>query len=281
MSLPLEPSLAQADCLINGAAGNRLAARDRGLAYGDGLFETMRVVNGRLPLADYHFARLELGALRLKMAPDMPLIRREAEGFAASLGNGVLKFILTRGVSERGYAPPPTPQPTRILLAGPVPSYPPEHARDGVRLFPCVLRLSAQPLLAGIKHLNRLEQVLARAEWQDQRFAEGLLCDGQDRPIECTMSNLFLLAGQTWVTPLLDQCGVQGVMRDYLIDVLSRSGDRLEQRPVTREELLAAKEVFCCNSMFGVWPVVSLEDRCWEVGPRTRAVQAIAAQVFK
>jgi 4-amino-4-deoxychorismate lyase len=274
------PAATPTACLVNGIATSQLAVQDRGLAYGDGLFETMRVVEGRLPLGDYHFARLELGALRLRMHADIPLIRAEAEQMARSAGDGVLKLILTRGLSQRGYALPTDPRFTRILLAAPAPSYPPERALDGISLFPCTTRLGLQPLLAGIKHLNRLEQVLARAEWQGDAFAEGLMRDWQGRVIECTMSNIFVHLDGAWVTPSLDESGVQGVMRDFLIDRLAAGGLRVVQRDLSLEELHASSEVFCCNSMFGVWPVVALENKRWGVGAQTRAVQAIAAQVF-
>lgn len=274
------PAATPTACLVNGIPTSQLAVQDRGLAYGDGLFETMRMVEGRLPLGDYHFARLELGALRLRMHADIPMIRAEAEQMARSAGSGVLKLILTRGPSQRGYAPPADPQFTRILLASAAPVYPPERARDGINLFPCATRLGLQPLLAGIKHLNRLEQVLARAEWQGDAYAEGLMRDWQGRVIECTMSNIFVHLDGTWVTPSLDESGVQGVMRDFLIDRLAAAGVQVVQRALSLEALHASSEVFCCNSMFGVWPVVGLEDKRWEVGAQTRAVQAIAAQVY-
>lgn len=274
------PATMPTGCLVNGVATTQLTVQDRGLAYGDGLFETMRVVDGRLPLADYHFARLELGALRLRMPADIALIRAETEQLARCGGDGVIKLILTRGPSQRGYAPPVNPDYTRILLSSAAPDYPPEQARDGISLFPCVTRLAIQPLLAGIKHLNRLEQVLARAEWQGNTFAEGLVRDWQGRVIECTMSNLFVRLGSAWVTPSLEECGVQGVMRDFLIDRLAETGTMVEQRTLSLEELYTGSEVFCCNSMFGVWPVVSLGEKRWEIGPHTRVVQAIAAQVY-
>ncbi len=272
---------APAPCLVNGVPTSQVSVFDRGLAYGDGLFETMRVVSGRIPLAEYHFARLAAGIKRLRMPGEADRLRAEAELVAASMVGGTLKLILTRGEGQRGYAMPVSPSPTRILIAGAAPQYPVERARDGITLFPCETRLGLQPLLAGIKHLNRLEQVLARSEWQDPQFAEGLVCDWQSRPVECTMSNIFLRLGPRWVTPSLDDCGVRGVMRDYLIDHLRDSGNPVEERAIEFDELLASSELFCCNSQYGVWPIVALGDRRWEVGSHTRTAQAIAAQVFK
>src|SRR5690554_4168208 len=137
-----------------------------------------------------------------------------------------------------------------------------------------------QPLLAGIKHLNRLEQVLARSEWQDTTYAEGLVRDLQGRPVEGTMSNLFLRLRGQWITPALDQCGVRGVMREYLMEQLATAGEVVTERDIHFSELLESDEVFCCNSVFGVWPVVSLDTHRWRVGPSTRHAQTLAEQVL-
>jgi 4-amino-4-deoxychorismate lyase len=150
---------------IDGQPATAINLQNRGLAYGDGLFETIAVRGGRPSLLDGHLARLALGCQRLAIDADLALVRDEILRFASQLGDGVAKLILTRGDSQRGYAPVAGVAPRRILQGGPLPSYPVEHAEHGVRLFPCQTRLGEQPLLAGLKHLNRLEQVLARAEW--------------------------------------------------------------------------------------------------------------------
>lgn len=268
-------------CLVNGARVNELPVNDRGLAYGDGVFETMRVVGGRLPLGDYHFSRMKLGLQRLRIGQDMAQVIDQAAQLAGQLGEGIVKIIVTRGPGQRGYAPPASSQPTLIFQTSDTPLYPAERAEQGVKLFPCNTQLAVQPLLAGIKHLNRLEQVLARAEWDDPAFAEGLLCDTDGHPIECTMSNLFVRIGEQWVTPELGRCGVRGVMRDCLMDTLDAAGERVGEMQVTQDQLLAADEVFCCNSVFGVWPVIGLMDKYWPIGPSTRGIQTMAQQVFK
>ncbi len=265
--------------LVNGVAANQLSVQDRGLAYGDGLFETIRVSRGIATLRSYHLRRLARSALRLRIPLDLALVEQEVDAFAADMGAGVLKLILTRGLSQRGYAIPGSQQITRILQAAPVPSYLPQHAEQGVILYPCSTRLGHQPLLAGLKHLNRLEQVLARSEWQDVAYPEGLMCDLAGHPVEGTMSNIFVRINDGWVTPALDQCGVAGVMRDYLMDELGRE-QRLAVRSISLSELLDAAEVFCCNSVFGVWPVIGLGSHRWPVGPHTRIAQALAEQVL-
>lgn len=267
-------------CLVNGRPGSELSVRDRGLAYGDGLFETIRVSRGKATLLDYHLQRLARGAVALSLIIDLSTVSAELESTAAELGSGLLKLVITRGEAGRGYALPEHATPNRILTISPLPPYPVAHAQHGVSLFPCATRLGHQPLLAGIKHLNRLEQVLARSEWHDQRYAEGLVCDLLGSPVEGTMSNLFLRRQGQWLTPALDKCGVRGVMRDYLMEQFAAAGEKVIERRVSRDELLSSDEVFCCNSVFGVWPVTALGDHTWSVGPHTRGAQLLAEQVL-
>src|SRR5690606_9520667 len=187
----------------------------------------------------------------------------ELQAFAGQLGAGVAKLIVTRGEGQRGYAPPQPCQPLRILQSAPLPQYPVAHAERGVRLFPCVTRLAEQPLLAGLKHLNRLEQVLARAAWQDAECAEGLMRDSSGRVIEGVYSNLFLVIGGVLVTADLSRCGVAGVMRAEILQQARSLGLVIELRDISFEELLGADEVFLCNSLYGIWPVRALQERHW------------------
>ncbi|HBZ93517.1 MAG TPA: aminodeoxychorismate lyase, partial [Pseudomonas sp.] len=225
---------------VNGAPGEQLSVRDRGLAYGDGLFETIAVRGGRIPLLARHMARLADGCRRLSIPLDLPQMESELQAFAGQLGDGVAKLVVTRGEGQRGYAPPQPCQPLRILQAAPLPQYPAVHAEQGVRLFPCETRLAEQPLLAGLKHLNRLEQVLARAEWQDAECAEGLMRDSHGRVIEGVYSNLFLVIEGGLVTADLSRCGVAGVMRAELLQQAQMLGLAIELRDISFEELLSA-----------------------------------------
>lgn len=265
---------------VNGKLTDSLPLSDRGLAYGDGLFETLRVVGGRMPLLARHLQRLARGCEVLLLPCDRALIEAELVDAAERLGEGVLKLTLTRGSGPRGYAAPVQLAPSRILSAAPLAPVAPRR-RDGIALFPCRTRLSEQPLLAGLKHLNRLDQVLARSEWQSSEFAEGLVCDQQGRPVECTMSNLLVWRDGSWITPLLTHCGVRGVMRDYLLDTLAAQGVPVEERMMDMDMLYSAQEVCCCNSLIGVWPVVRLGERSWPAGPQTRLLQTLAEQVYQ
>jgi 4-amino-4-deoxychorismate lyase len=261
---------------VDGQSAESLSVKDRGLAYGDGLFATVGVRNGLPQLLERQLARLDLGCRRLALPCEQSLLRNELLAFAEQMGEGVLKLIITRGDGQRGYALPQPMQSRRILQAAPLPNYPAANAVQGVQLFPCVTRLAEQPLLAGIKHLNRLEQVLARAEWQSSDYAEGLMRDATGRVVEGVYSNLFIVRAGQLLTPALTRCGVAGVMRAELLAQAATRGIAVVERDISYAELLAADEVLLCNSLYGVWPVRALAGHDWPVGPLTRKLQAIA-----
>lgn len=260
--------------LINGQDSVTLSAQDRGLLYGDGLFETIAVRNGAPLRWERHLQRLMLGCERLGIpCPDVTTLTLESLELCNGQDRAVLKLIVTRGVGGRGYRAPAQPQATRILACYPWPDYPPGHTRDGVRVRLCNTRLAQQPALAGLKHLNRLEQVLARAEWTDEEIAEGLLFDREDHVIEATMSNLFLVSDGQLFTPDLSDCGVAGIMRAMIIEIAAELGVTCSVRPITRAELFDATELLLCNSLIGLWPVRQLDTRSLVPGPVTRRLQ--------
>jgi 4-amino-4-deoxychorismate lyase len=261
---------------VDGQPADALSLKDRGLAYGDGLFETIAVCSGQPLLLDRHLSRLAGGCSRLRIVTDHELIRNEVMAYASALGDGVLKLILTRGDGLRGYAPDPSAQARRILQGNPPAAYPAVHGERGIRLFPCATRLSRQPLLAGLKHLNRLEQVIARSEWQDTEHAEGLMLDQAGRVIEGVFSNLFLVRDGVLITADLKRCGVAGVMRAELLFQAESLGIPAQITDITLEQLQWADEVFVCNSVYGVWPVNAYAALSWPVGPLTRKLQTIA-----
>ena len=211
--------------LVNGRAGGTVDPLDRGLHYGDGLFETIAIVGGRPRFIDWHFERLVGGARALGFpAPDLDALRADIAAVATE-PRCVVKLVLTRGAGERGYRPPRDPQPTRIVAAAPWPAGPRDAASAGIRLGWCRTRLARNGALAGHKHLNRLEQVLARAEWDDGAMDEGLMQDDRGRVIAATQANLFARIDGAWCTPRLDECGVAGVMRRAFQPMVRRTGD--------------------------------------------------------
>ena len=264
---------------VDGQPADGVPVHDRGLAYGDGLFETMKVVGGRPALLDHHLDRLGRGCQRLAIAGDLAALRSQMLAFSATLGTGVAKLILTRGDGKRGYAPPAACRPRIVITGSPLPDFPFEYADQGIHVYPCATRLAEQPALAGLKHLNRLEQVLARAEWQDPAFAEGLMRDVSGRVIEGVFSNIFIVASDVLLTPSLARCGVAGVMREILLSRAADAGIRTQVLDISFERLLDADEVFVCNSLYGIWPVRQLEARVWPVGPLTRKLQRLVADL--
>lgn len=253
--------------LVDGRRADAVAPDDRGLAYGDGLFETIRFVAGRAPLWPLHMRRLRRSCRRLRMAAADP---RRLWSEASALAGGsdcVVKLILTRR-GGRGYAPDPAASTRRILTRHRLPAMPGAIYEAGVRLRWCRLRLAQQPALAGLKHLNRLEQVLARAEWRDPAIYEGLTCDADGRVIGATAANVFAVRGGRLLTPRVDRCGVAGVARAF---VLARARRRLPvlETDLSVDDVETADEIFLSNAVRGIVPVRALGRRRLAVGPVT------------
>ncbi len=262
--------------LVNGVATDRVAVSDRGLLYGDGVFETLAVVDGAARLWTRHVARLQQGCERLGMQPvDAVLLAEEARLLCRDAKRAVLKVIVTRGSGGRGYRPAACGPPTRILQRHPWPDYPGSCATDGVAVRLCRLRMGHNPVLAGIKHLNRLEQVLARGEWDDAEIREGLLQDQQGNLIEGTMSNVCLVQDGQLLMPDLSRCGVAGVIRALLLELADGQGIATAVRDIPLQELAAADEVFLCNSLIGIWPVLRIDARSYPAGTLTRQLQRL------
>jgi len=250
---------------------------DRGLEFGDGLFETMAVVGDRVRLIDRHLARLAAGCTRLGIDPPAADLRAELEAAAREAGGGVLKLIVTRGQGGSGYRAARDLASRRWLAAMPARPRPASFAREGVAAAWCETRLAIQPALAGIKHLNRLEQVLARRELAGTDVAEGLMRDTDGRLVCGTMSNVFAVIDGRPVTPSLARAGVAGVLRAALLASFAAEGRAVEERDLDPADLARASEVFVTNALIGVWPVRSLGGLSWAVGPLARAAQAEVA----
>ncbi|HEV7612565.1 MAG TPA: aminodeoxychorismate lyase [Steroidobacteraceae bacterium] len=238
---------------INGRNGTKIDCRDRGLQYGDGVFETMRIRRGGIRLLEYHLQRLLLGCRRLEISgPPMTLLRRELEAAAMRRREGVLKLIVTRGVGRRGYRPTGREKCTRILSVSSLPKTLIAAGSTPARVRLCATQLGRNPRLAGLKTLNRLESVLARAEWKDVGIWEGLMRDADENIVCGTMSNLFVRRGFTLMTPLLDRCGVAGVMRRWVLEAAGGLGLRTTERRLRWQDLRDAEEVFMSNAVIGI-----------------------------
>ncbi len=263
--------------LIDGQPQTSIDVRNRGLQYGDGLFETMAVVDGAVRRLQAHLARLRRGCECLGIAlPESVLLETEIAALATGRAQAVLKLIVTRGDGGRGYAPPMHASPRRILWLDEWPRHPPHWAQQGVAVRFCRTVLGDQPQLAGIKHLNRLPQVLARSEWTpgEGAAAEGLMLDTHGHVVGGTMSNVFVAKEGRMLTPRLDRCGVAGTMRGAVLEAAAQAGVSCEETTLTRAALLAADEIFLTNALIGIWPVQRVEDQPFTPGPLTRLMQS-------
>ncbi|MDO8843371.1 aminodeoxychorismate lyase [Methylicorpusculum sp.] len=259
--------------LVNGQIKHEIAITDRGFSYGDGLFETIEIDRGIPLFFNRHLKRLSAGCQRLRIPLfETDLLIAEVKQALQGEEHGVLKIIITRGSGGRGYRQPDPVTPTRVISVHPSPEYPSHFQTQGVNLIFCETRLGLNPALAGVKHLNRLEQVMARAEWNSDTIQEGLMQDIQGHVIEGTMSNFFLVKGNRLITSFIDQCGVAGIMRSVVMDCADELDIAVSEQWLDKADLLEADELFICNSLIKIWPVSNLESQVYPVGPMTRAI---------
>lgn len=260
--------------LVNGQFANSISLDNRGLAYGDGLFETILVRNGSALWLDEHLQRLAQGARRLSIPCDTDVLAGDCSRLIANVGanDAILKIVLTRGAVNRGYSPLAAAS-HRIVSLSPLAPAATGYWQQGVALGLCQTRLARQPQLAGIKHLNRLEQVLAAGEMQRRGFDEGLVLDEAGKIIEATRSNVFMAVAGCLVSPSLNDCGVKGIMRQQILSTAKRIGLRVVIGAVEMSTLRKADEVFICNSVIGIWPVIKIECMHKAIGPMCRQLQ--------
>lgn len=253
---------------------------DRGLAYGDGVFETIRLTGSVAPLALRHKTRMAKAAamLGIPFVPsefDRQLAALLAEGVA-----GVGKLILTRGSGGRGYGEPASVRPRWIRQRFDLPVCAPAIRKQGMVLGLCQGVVSDAPHLAGLKHLNRLDQVLARRMVSASGWDEGLLLDQHGRPLELTSMNLFARFGDTLWTPSLLRAGVAGVARDWCLEYAAQLSLNTSVRTGLLTRMCEADEVFACNSVAGVVPVRKLATWQWPVGQTTQRFQTAFEALF-
>ncbi len=240
--------------LVNGTSQQYLSLNNRALAYGDGVFETIYLNEGKPVFLTEHLLRLQKACAALEINCDFIKLNNEIQSLAIEFEKfGILKIVISRGESGRGYRPDKNLAATRILTLHSLPDFSGYESAEGVAVFVCQQRLSRQKSLAGIKHLNRLEQVMAAKEWPDDSFFEGLMLDVNGNVIEGTRTNLFFSTDGILQTPALTYAGVNGVLRQYLLEKLEAKISIEEN--ITLDRLLLADELFLCNSVIGVWPV--------------------------
>ncbi len=284
---PPRPAGASELVLVDGrAGGDSVSVLDRGLHYGDGVFETIACRRGVARFLAWHLERLSLGCERLRIPVQLSEIRDEVRVLAREVDSAIIKVMLTRGSAiARGYSPTGSEKPTRITFRHAWPSEDPAARQDGVRVRIAALRLGENPALAGLKHLNRLEQVLARMESMStagEAVAESLLFSSSGKLVSGSMTNVFIVRDSRVQTPRIDVCGVSGVMRRVVLSEAARAGIVAEECTLRSEDLHGAQEIFLTNARIGIWPVRVLlgadaprpfESRALSPGPVTRRLQ--------
>lgn len=264
---------------VNGEACTSLDVMDRGLSYGDGLFETMRVSGGRVPLWSYHERRLVRSCDRLELPVDLALIQEELRRHTEGIDSAVIRLTVTRGSSERGYMPPENPHPTIIVLRTQAPST--SDTASGIRAAVLQSRIGISPMLGGLKHLNRLEQVMLRKELSHLSDChEALVLDSRDHVVEGVFSNVFLVKNYVMHTPEIQDAGVAGVMRAFLMDRAREVRIPSRVRTLTVADFIDADEIFFCNSVMGIMPVSEFLGREYRMGAVTLKLREEVTKVF-
>ena len=247
--------------LINGIPTETLSARDRGLAYGDGHFTTMQVLDGRVIWWPQHLARLQHASARLGFA-ELPwdLLTEEVAQLAAGQTQAVAKIVLTRGSGGRGYDGAGCQSPTRIVSLAEYPAHYPEWRQQGIEVLVCQQRLGDAPMLAGLKTLGRLEQVLLKSELAARGRVEGIVLNSRGFLVEGVSANLFWRRGKTVFTPDLTHGGIDGIMRRSVMVMLKQMGIELRVVEAPLESLWQAEEVWLTNTLMGIVPVTGIGD---------------------
>ena len=269
--------------LLNGTPDQRVSPFDRAVHFGDGLFETIACRRGRPRFLSLHLERLLLGCNRLGIDPgNRDEIGAEICALAREVENAIVKVILTRGTAlARGYGVTGREKATRITFRYAWPPETPTESQDGIRARTAKLRLGENPALAGLKHCNRLEQILARQEWADPGIAESLLYSSSGSLVSGTMSNVFMVEGSVLRTPRLDLCGVAGVMRRVVLREAGRAGIPVQEDVLGVEDVQKATELFVTNARIGLWPLRELDGRGLQPGPVTRRLQQLMAPLLE
>ncbi|WP_163931139.1 aminodeoxychorismate lyase [Paraferrimonas sp. SM1919] len=237
-----------------------ISPSDRAFNYGDGCFTTIAVLNQQPLLIDKHIARLQRAVQVLSLRIDSwQHITGEINSKAAQVRQGFIKLVISRGIGGRGYQFDAAQQPVVIISAGEFPSHYPNWRRQGIALGVHHLAMGQQPLFAGIKHLNRLEQVMLRHHYQGNEV--DYVCFDQDDNIICaSAANLFFMKGQQVHTPKISNAGITGVMRQHMIEFLMAKGIDVQVRDINMDELSLFDNAWMTNSLMGAVSVNSITE---------------------
>lgn len=266
---------------MDGAPVSALPLTLRAAHYGDGVFRTLRRDSGRIALYERQIARLCGDAAAI----GIPLRNETVEQALAEPAlpkDAVIKICAWRGGAGRGYWPDPEAAPHLAVYAHAPPSYPLDHWQQGIDVIRLTAALSRNPRLAGIKHCNRLDQVLAAEELAASNAVEGLCRDGDGNFVCGTRSNLFALVEGALHTPPVVDCGVRGVMREQLCELAAEQGLGVRESAFNEALLARADALLLSNSLIGVWPVARLDGVAFPDSARLARVllQALGPPFF-
>ncbi len=266
--------------LINGDFNQTISPLDRGFAYGDGVFRTFRVKGGAPTDWHLHYQKLVADCAAIGIVcPSADVFIEDIEKLFIDdvIDNitSVAKIIITRGEGERGYVTPAIISPLRVIIKSPLPHYHQHYFIEGVELTVCETKLNAQKQLAGVKHLNRIDNVMARMEWRDDVIFDGIMLDHNEQVIECTMCNIFARFNDTLVTPSLKHCGVSGVTRQRILALSTSLDLTVKESSFTLEELYTANEVIICNSLFGALQINKVLAHGWSSQPLAQTLRTL------
>lgn len=253
--------------LINGQWQSDISASDRAVQFGDGCFTTARIVTGQVCYQHDHIRRLQQACdVLLITQVDWQALQQEIPLLVNGRPDGVLKVIISRGTGGRGYSASHCQTPTRILSVAPRPAFYDAWREHGIKLALSPVQLGINPTLAGIKHLNRLEQVLIRTHLEQTHAQEALVLDSDGWLVECCAANVFWRKGQQVFTPYVDRAGVNGTMRQHIIASLEHSPWHCEVVRETLDTLADADEVMICNALMPLIPVHQVGEWHYKTG---------------
>lgn len=266
--------------ILNGLLDHYISPFDRGFAYGDGVFRTLKIMNGMPQHWPQHYQKLVADCAVIGIVcPSADVLIDDMRQLFSPEESAVAKITITRGEGERGYKLPAVTLPTRLVIKSKLPEYHSEYATNGVSLHVCETRLPSQPKLAGIKHLNRLENVMARMEWQNEAIFDGLLFNIAGDVIECTMSNVFARFDDTLITPDLSYCGVAGITRQQIMQLAKPLNLTIKVSQIPLNTILKADEIIICNSLYTAFQVTAIhhgeQTYTWKSQPLAAKIKAL------
>jgi len=260
--------------IINSQSASNISIEDRAFQYGDGVFETIAVDNKKLQFWSEHYQRLIAGCKKLAITPPSEqLLLEDIRQLVTDENQYVVKLIVSRGCGGRGYLADSSLTPNIVVTLNDWSGDIQQKQEAGIRIRICQHRLVINPTLAGIKHLNRLDQVIARNEWHNSDFDEGIMLDLNDNLLEGTASNLFAKINNQWHTAAVQDCAVAGVIRAFVLEQLTNKNKVCIENKMNKSELPLIEEMFVCNSVWGIVPVTQCEEFEFSTGNDTRDLQ--------